>query len=104
MADDLTTMLAAMAASYPDAVVVSGVDGCVRYVNPAAERLLGAPAAGLQGKHVSLLSSPDERLRSRGLAARIVAGEDDRHPVRDGDATRGRVDVLRGGDVVPAGR
>ena len=76
MADDLTTMLAAMAASYPDAVVVAGVDGCVRYVNPAAERLLGAPAAGLQGKHVSLLSSPDERLRSRGLAARIVAGED----------------------------
>ena len=72
MADDLTTMLAAMAASYPDAVVVSGVDGCVRYVNPAAERLFGAPAAGLQGKHVSLLSSPDERLRSRGLAARMV--------------------------------
>ena len=68
-------MLAAMAASYPDAVVVSGVDGCVRYVNPAAERLFGGTAADLQGKHVSRLSSPDEQLRSRGMAARIVAGE-----------------------------
>ena len=68
-------MLAAMAASYPDAVVVAGVDGCVRYVNPTAERLFGATAAGLQGKHVSLLSSADEQARSHGLAARIVAGE-----------------------------
>ena len=75
VADDLTTMLAAMAASYPDAVVVAGVDGCVRYVNPTAERLFGATAAGLQGKHVSLLSSADEQARSHGLAARIVAGE-----------------------------
>lgn len=68
-------MLAAVAASVPDAVILSGVDGCVRYTNPAAERLFGAAAADLRGTHVSLLTSPVERARSRGLAARIAAGE-----------------------------
>ncbi|MBE2314358.1 PAS domain S-box protein [Solirubrobacter sp. CPCC 204708] len=71
----LTTMLAAVAASVPDAVVVSGLDGCVRYVNPAAERLFGSAAAELAGRHVSELSSPPERERSRELATRLAAGE-----------------------------
>jgi PAS domain S-box-containing protein len=73
--DELQSMLAAVAASVPDAIVVAGVDGCVRYVNPAAERLFGSSAATLRDRHVSLLSSPDEQVRSRGLAARIAAGE-----------------------------
>ena len=68
-------MLAAVAASVPDAVVLSGVDGCVRYINPAAERLFGSSVSELRGRHVSLLTSPAEQVRSRGLAARIAGGE-----------------------------
>jgi PAS domain S-box-containing protein len=73
--DELTTMLAAVATSVPDAVVVAGTDGRVRYLNPAAERMFGASLAAARGEHVSAFSVPDERERSRALVARLCAGE-----------------------------
>lgn len=47
----------------PDAVLVSGEDGIVFLVNPAAEAILGYRAGDLVGHSVSLFLSPESRVR-----------------------------------------
>src|SRR5262245_7055269 len=44
--------------------------GIVRWINPAAERLLG----DIRGKHYTSLVAPEERLRARDLFTRKVLG------------------------------
>jgi signal transduction histidine kinase len=44
----------------PDGIVVIGLDGLIRFTNPAAERLLGRPAASLRGRDFGFPAVADE--------------------------------------------
>lgn len=69
-----TAELAAFMSSCQDAVVSRWNDGRVGMWNPAAERLLGVPAADVVGKPAKILFTPEEP-RGRDLLERLARGE-----------------------------
>ena len=57
-------------ASIPVPSYVLDTDGVVRWINPAAERLLG----DVRGRHFTSIVGPEDRARARELFARKVLG------------------------------
>jgi two-component system, NtrC family, nitrogen regulation sensor histidine kinase GlnL len=55
---------AAILAALPDPVIVVDRDGCIRFVNPAAEQFLGSGAAALRGSALADLVAPHSPLLS----------------------------------------
>lgn len=63
----------------PDAVCVVDPDGRFLYFNRAFELMLGYPPDGLLGQRAFDLVHPDDRAATREQAARVMAGEPQRH-------------------------
>src|ERR1700746_1844795 len=57
-------------AGIPVPSYVLDTDGVVRWLNPAAERLLG----DVRGRHFTSVVGPEDRMRARELFARKVLG------------------------------
>src|SRR5215469_6508768 len=57
-------------ANLPVPSYILDTDGIVRWVNPAAERLLG----NIRGRHFARVVAPEDRARARELFARKVLG------------------------------
>ncbi|WP_203826476.1 two-component system sensor histidine kinase NtrB [Actinoplanes palleronii] len=57
----------------PDALILASERGVIRFVNPAAERLLDRPAAELLGSNLRLLLNPDDLATT--LAARSAVAQ-----------------------------
>lgn len=65
--------------SVPEAIIVTRPDGVVVWMNPAAERLLGYPAADVQGRSVAMLvpQQPGRRADSVKWLQRWAAESDE---------------------------
>ncbi len=102
-------MLAALVAAAPLAVMSLDMEGVLRYFNPAAERLLGWPAAEAIGRSVSEVTGIGqedyEAFRSRVLAGGTIEGWPAERRTRDGRPIRLRLFVapLRDADGSNAG-
>jgi diguanylate cyclase (GGDEF)-like protein/PAS domain S-box-containing protein len=71
LADVLTLM--------PDAVCVVDADGRLLYVNASFERILGYAPTEVLGRRIFELVHPDDRAATMQQAARVTAGELQRH-------------------------
>ena len=89
--DDMDDLEAAFAAA-PDGLLLIGENGRIRYVNPAAERLLGQSARQLVGRPAETLRCHlPETDRTGGYALLLDPGEDDSLPVVDGSPVSIRI-------------
>jgi len=71
------TPLAAVLEAATDAIISTGPDQRIVYVNPAAERMFGVPAAEAIGSAITrLVPSMDDMAPLRSLRARRASGED----------------------------
>ncbi|UXI66821.1 CHASE domain-containing protein [Tahibacter amnicola] len=66
----------AVADTANDAIVTAGADGRIRYINPAAERCFGWPAADLQGRELTvLMPARDHEAHLHGMARYLATGK-----------------------------
>ena len=73
-ADELKTLSRAIEQS-PASIVITDVEGCIRYVNPKFEQITGYSSAEVAGKNSSILSSGDKTQEEyRLLWQTILAG------------------------------
>ena len=85
--------------------------GTIERINPALERLLGAPAAAYAGVAFAACSHPDEEAAERDRLARLMAGDEafyqreQQYRRNDGSFFWGRVTVssIRAGKAAPTG-
>lgn len=68
--DELSNFQQSILESMPTAVTVTGLDGIVRAVNPAAERMWGVSREDAVGRHFSSVMAPDDGLLSHVLTGR----------------------------------
>ena len=71
----IATRLAAIVESSDDAIVSKDLNGIVQTWNPAAERMLGYPAAEMIGRSIRCIIPPDRQGEEDEVLSRIRRGE-----------------------------